>query len=152
MEIRPVPLTQIVRGRDGRQYEVSGSAGQVAADLQAIDPSLRVEFNDTGFFVVIQTIPDGPRKGLDDIVMRVPADDWDGRVVRDFQQRNWEMRHGISAADRLDALDAKRERDADYAYEQNVRGVAQRLFHSLQREVVGSKPRIFVPKRRARAA
>lgn len=152
MEIRPVPLTQIVRGRDGRQYEVSGSAGQVAADLQAIDPSLRVEFNDTGFFVVIQTIPEGPRKGEDDIVMRVPADDWDGRVVKDFELRNWEMRHGISPLDRLEAEEARVKAEREYRYEQNVRTVAQRLFHSLQREVVGSKPRIFVPKRRVKAA
>ena len=126
MEIRPVPLAQIVRGRDGRQYEVSGDAGRIAADLKAIDDSLRVEFNDMGFFVVIQAIPDGPRKGEPEVVMRVPADDWDQRVVEDFRLRNWELRHGISPVDRLDAADAKAKADAITTEEQATASAKER--------------------------
>lgn len=153
MEIRPVSLTQIVAGRDGRQYEVSGQAGRVAQLLTEVDPSLRVEFNEWGnFFVVIQTIPIGPRAGDEECVMRVQADDWDERVVRDFQLRNHELRHGISACDRLDAEEAAYKAERDYQLDQRTAEVANKLFHSLQREVVGITPRAFFPRAIPQAA
>lgn len=149
MEIRPVPLTQIVRGRDGRQYEVSGDAGTVARDLHEIDPSLEVHFNDQGFFVILQTVPDGPRKGSKEVVMRVPADDWDQRVVRDFRMRNYELRHGHSVADRLDREDAAVKAAADKQYADDCAALAGPLFHAIQRDVLGTRPRIFIPEKKS---
>lgn len=152
MEIRPVPMTQIVRGRDGRQYEVSGDAGGIAMDLQAIDPSLEVHFNDQGFFVILQTVPDGPRKGAKEVVMRVPADDWDQRVVRDMRMRNYELRHGHSVADRLDREDDARTAALDRQYEASVAELAGPLFHAIQRDVLGARPRIFIPEKKRKPA
>ena len=153
MEIAPVSVDQVKRGRDGRQYLVEGSAGAVVKRLQEIDPSLRASFNEQGnFFVVSQIIPDGPRKGTEDLVMRVPADQWDMRVVRDFEMRNWELRHGLNPADRLERLEADHRKQREYEFDQEVRAGAAPLFHAIEREVVGSKPTIFVPERRTKKA
>ena len=150
--ISPVPLAQIVTGRTGRQYEVSGGAALIAQRLHDLDESLEVHFNDTGFFVVIQTIPEGPRKGEKDVVMRVPADEWDGRVVKEWEERAYEMRNGISPIDRLERLEQEARDAREYDLDQRTSEVAQRLFVSLQREVVGIKPRAFFPRAVAKAA
>lgn len=156
MEIRPVPLDQIVAGRDGRQYEVSGHAGRIVQRLQQeVDESIIVHFNelqDGGFFVVSQVIPEGPRAGREEVVLRVRSDEWDERVIKDLEVRFYEMRNGINPCDRLEALEDAHAARMDYEFEQDTRAVASKLFHSLQREVVGIRPRVFMPRAIATAA
>lgn len=152
MLVPPVSLAQVLRGRDGRQYEVSGQAGLVAQKLHELDDSLKVYFNEDGdFFVVVQVVPDGPKAGQEEIVGRVPMADWNERVVEDFAQRAYELRNGINPCDRLEAMeDAKKVAD-DAALDEMIRERAAPLFRAFQREVVGMNPRIFVARSRGRA-
>lgn len=148
MEISPVSVDQVQAGRDGRQYLIEGSAGLVAKRLHDIDPTLKVYFNERGnFFAVAQVVPDGPKKGEESLVMRVPMDEWDERVVLEMQMRNYELRNGINPADRLDALDRKAAAEKDYAFDQDVRSKAEPLMRAIQKDI-GFKPRIFVPAAR----
>jgi hypothetical protein len=153
MELRPVPLAQVLRGRDGREYEISGHAADIAARVREIDPSLDVHVNEAGYFVVTQLVDAGGRAATVEtdttsrqLVRRIPWDEWDGRVVKEFEARAWEIRHGVSAAGRLDALDAKKEADTMYAFDQEVRERAAPLFRAIQREVLNSNPRVFIRK------
>jgi hypothetical protein len=152
MEIAPVPLAQILKGRDGRQYEISGHAADIAARIREIDSSLDVTVNETGYFVVTQLVDAGgvatdveTDTTKRTCVRRVPWGEWDGRIIAEIEQRCYELRHGISASDRLDALDAKKEADTMYAFDQEVRERAGKLFHSMQKGL-GVKPRIFLSK------
>lgn len=147
MRISPVSVDQILAGRDGRRYLVDGAAGEFAKQLQEVDGSLFLEFNEGGMFYVIgQVVPDGPKKGEEQVVMRVQQGELDRRVLENLRMRNWELRHGINPMDRVEAEEAQLKADAEYARDQEVRERAQPLFHALQREVVGSKPRISVPR------
>lgn len=153
MDITPTPLAQIKLGRDGREYEISGDAGAIADRIQKeIDGSLRVRFNEAGmYFVIYQLLDAGkfPVTSEEDavtkaLVMRVPMDEWDGRVIRELEPRAWDIRHGISRAAALDAGDARRNADIDYRAEQEAAGLAGKLFRAIQKETFGSNPRIFI--------
>jgi hypothetical protein len=141
IDVTPTLATQILRGHDGRIYEVSGEAGRVAKMLADLDPPLHTRFAEGPMaFVVSQRTADG----TEHLVGRVPMDQWNERVVRDFEQRAYEVRNGISAAARLDALDAKAKADRDYETDQMLRERAAPLFRAIQRETLGSNPRIYI--------
>lgn len=153
LQIAPVPLTQVYAALDGRQYEVSGEAGRIVQRLQEVDPTLRVVFNEGGGFFAIQQVVDdksGEAVAVEGdatqrkCVMRVHPDDWDGRVVTEFEFRAHEIRHGVSAAKRLDALDARQKADAEYEFDQEARAGAAPLFRAFQRGIVGANPRAFI--------
>lgn len=145
MQIRPLSIDQIALGEDGRQYLVTGEAGRIVQRLAEIDETLTVIYNEAGeFFTVAQRVAGGDRPFP---VMRVHRDDWNDRIVEEFAMRNWELRHGLSAADRLDAeLDARRvarERDLEEA----VGEAAYPLFRAFQKDV-GTNPRVYLHRRR----
>ncbi len=160
MEIVPTSLDQIARGRDGREYEVSGQAGRIVARLREIDPTLRVAFNEGGeYFVVKQLLDRGGVATSDDqvavresLVLRVPMGNWDERVIREMEMRAHELRHGRSAADRLDESDDRRKADVEYALDRDVRERAYPLFRSFQRETLGINPRVYLGGRGLRRA
>jgi hypothetical protein len=136
-------LDQIVAGRDGRMWEVSGEAGSIAKEIEALDPSLSVHFNDGGTFVVVQEIPEGPRKGQYSVVARIPWDQWDRGVVKDFQMRAHEMRHGISPIDRIEKQEAAWQAAKDKEYEEQVAEYAYPLMREMQRKILGHDPKSF---------
>jgi hypothetical protein len=151
LELAPVSLTRIEAGRDGRQYEVSGEANHIIQRLREIDPSLGVDVNEAGYFVVWQIIgADGAATPVETdtterkLVRRIPWEDWDGRVIKEFEARAYEIRNGISAAARLDALDAKRSAATMHAFDEDVRERAYPLFRKMQRELFSSNPRVFI--------
>lgn len=153
MELRPVPLAQVLKGRDGREYEISGEAANIAARLNEIDPTLDVHVNETGYFVVTQLVDAGGNATsvetdttVRKCVRRIPWDEWDGRVVKEFEARAWEIRNGVSAADRLDALDARKTADAEAAMDAEVRERSAPLFRAMQKEIFNSNPRAFIRK------
>lgn len=152
MEIRPTSAAQVAQGRDGRTYEVSGEAGRIAQRLHELDPSLRVTFNEGGMFFVVSQLVDAERRATsvasdtttEKLVRRVPQDQWDGRVIREFEARAYEIRNGISAAGRLDALDAKKDAATMERLDAEVREKAYPLFRKMQRELFSSNPRAFI--------
>jgi hypothetical protein len=151
LEIAPIPLAQIRAGVDGRQYEISAEAGSITARLQEIEPTLRIVFNETGGFFAVQQVVDAGGHSTPvetdttqrKCVLRVPADGWDERVVREIEMRAHELRHGISANARLEAEDDRRHRDADEAFHQDVGERAERLFHGFQRGLLNMNPRAY---------
>ena len=150
MEISPLPLAQVLQGRDGRRYEISGDAAAIVTEIRRLDDTLHVQFNEAGmFFVVYQTlnehrVPD-PDGDIEEVVLRVAMNEWDRRVVDYVQMRAWEMRNGKSANDRLDAAHDAAKREKDRALEEAVGAHAERMFRSAQRDL-GTKPRIYIPQ------
>ena len=142
-------MAQVVEGRDGRRYEVSGMAGDVVRELKLIDDTLGVEFNEAGYFVVYQSLDEHRRPlvggPLQDVVLRVPMMDWDRRVLGYFEQRAYEVRHGISSNERLDAEAKAAKRAKDHRFHEIVGAHAQRMHHSLRKDL-GVKDRIAVPR------
>ncbi len=138
MEIPGIGLVQVLKGRDGRDYEVSAQAGDVARQLAELDPRLKVAFRERdGEFVIFTRDDSG-----DHLVTKVPAGEWDGRVVKEFEQMAHEVRNGVSVAGRLDAKDAKLKADREYAFEQAVGEKSYDLMRAIQREE-GINPRSF---------
>lgn len=160
MEIAPVPLAQIHAGRDGRQYEISGQAGEIVRRLREIEPSLRVVFNEGGGFFAVQQVVDRGRNAVAEesdstqrmCVARVPAADWDDRVVRDFELRAHELRHGKSPIERLERLEREHHARVQYDFDQEVRERAYPLFRAFQRNIVGANPRAFFAARESKKA
>jgi hypothetical protein len=153
MNIARVPLAQVLKGRDGREYEISGHAADIAQRLREIDPSLDVHVNEAGYFVITQLVDAGGKATSVEtdtttrkLAGRVPWGEWDERIVKEFQERAWYIRHGISRADVLEASDARRHADAEYQLEQEVKERAYPLYRTFQRIQLGSNPRAFIAK------
>lgn len=140
MEISPVSMAQVQTGRDGRQYEVDGTPGEIAKQLKEIDPSLSVEYNEYGeYFVVIQSTPDGSEH----CILRVPLNEFDGRVVKYIEPRAFEVRNGISIADRLEAEQRSKFRAREQAIEEAAGEKAYALMRTIQKDILGVNPRSF---------
>ena len=134
-------MTQVHKGRDGRQYEVSGTAADIARQLKEIDDSISVQYNEYGeFFCIVQTLPDG----TECLVQRVPVNEWDGRVVKWFEPRAWEIRNGVSAADRLEKADREAKEQRLKAVEEAAGEKAYDLMRAIQKDVHGMNPRIHL--------
>lgn len=151
MEISPVAIDQLHRARDGGIVEVSGSAGAIVRDLHEIDETLRVNFNEAGeYFCVYQLLNEHRRPDvngcIEEVVLRVPMMEWDRRVVEYFNLRAWEMRHGKSPAARLEAAADKRKAEIEHAQDEQIGEIVQRLYRPFQRALVGSNPRIVLPR------
>lgn len=145
MDIRPVSIDQVVAGRDGREYLVTGEAGRIASRLAELDPPLKVNFNEGGdYFAIYQTVKEGPVE-VDKLVGRVPMDNWDDRVVKDFEMRAWELRNGINPIDRIEREEDAARAASDRELEEQIGEAAYPLMRAFQRELIGTNPRVFVP-------
>ena len=114
MQVQPAHVDQVRRGVDGRMDLISADVGNVAADLQRIDPHLKVRFAEAGnppFFAVYWESDDGRTTelvltqrayltrsgtwaGLDQrIVKRIEEIDSHGRggydLAKDLEQNHW---------------------------------------------------------------
>jgi hypothetical protein len=69
MELRPVPLAQVLEGRDGRTYEISGEAALIAARLH----SRGLTVKDLGFPSYTET-KNAKKKGLSKSSKQTAAD------------------------------------------------------------------------------
>lgn len=154
MQIRPASVDQVAAGRDGRRYQVTSDAGSVVKQLEEIDPRLFVEFIEPptgtkleGYYAI------GMRDGdTEDLVLTVRAGDFNGRLVHYMRARNFELRHGISQADRMDAEDDARRRAADREMEERVGEGAGRLMRAIQHDILGVNPRVALYRPKSRAA
>lgn len=155
MEIQPASIDDVKVGRDGRRYLVSAEAGTIAARLKEVDPRVYVEFHEP---------PAGSKanpyysvclhrdNAHDDLIFRVREQDFDQRVVEHLRMLNFNLRHGISEADRWEAEEDARRREANYQFEQQMAANAGRLMHSIQRTILGTKPRISLHQPKPKGA
>lgn len=65
MELEPAHISQVQVGHDGRVYEIGADSSTVVADLQTLDPGLKVAFQERGecFVVRHEWHPDCPHNG-----------------------------------------------------------------------------------------
>lgn len=145
MEIAPASMDDVKVGRDGRRYLVTAEAGSIARQLQEIDPRVYVEFHEPppgykgdGFYSICLRVDDE----RSDLIFRTSS--LDGRVVERMRMLNFNLRHGVTEADRMDAEDAARTKANEYARSQEARENAYPLMRAIQKSILGTQPRIFM--------
>lgn len=138
MEIEPADINQIRRARDGRMAEVDADAGNVARDLKAIDPTLKVRFAENGsppFWAVYH------EQGRDTyLVLTVRAHQTASGVWTGLDQRVVKriMEIGHSTYDYADELERanNRVRDANRAkFRETVGASAELAAHAIRKDL-----------------
>lgn len=150
MEIAPALVDDVRLGRDGRRYLVTAEAGSIAARLKEIDPRVYVEFHeppaghdDKPIWSVCLKVDDN----VSDLIFRTSS--LDARVVERLRMLNYNLRHGISEADRMEAEDDARHAKAEYQRSQEVRENSYALMRGIQKSILGVNPRIYMHRAKA---
>jgi hypothetical protein len=126
MEIQPASLAQVRRARGGQFVAIEDDVANVARDLHALDPSLRLRFSEAGgYFVVYQDLGEGK----ENIV--TTAQELDQRIVKRVEEV---MQPSYDYAAELAAQDAKAEADAQERFNEQVGEIGERLFHAARRD------------------
>jgi hypothetical protein len=138
--IEPASLTQVITGARGEAIVIPDDAGNVARDLRALDPTLRVRYSVRGgHYVIYQQIEEPGGRVVEHFV--TTAMQLDQRIVRRVEALV-QPDHDAGAA--LEAtLREKRARRAD-AFRERVAGHGDQLAHALRRDL-GVRDRIAVP-------
>lgn len=135
MEITPASLTQVFKGRGGRFITVDG---EVARQLQAIDPELHLRYSHGGDYFVVYRVDGGT--GVEELVLT--AQQCDLRIVnrvRTIAQPTYD--YGAE----LDRIDAERNKQIDYEKAQEVGEIGERLAHAIRKDI-GATNRAFITK------
>lgn len=139
-EIRPASLAQVMEGQDGRMLVVPDDVANVARDLRAIDPSLRLVFSERSeHYVVMQVreLPDGRTQET----LVTTALDCDQRLV----ERVRKVTHpSYDLAAELAKGPQRQERARRERLNDQIEAGADKLVHSLRKDH-GIRDRIFVP-------
>jgi hypothetical protein len=149
MQVRAAHFNQLLRARDGRLVEIAHDAGNVAADLQRIDPHLKVRFAEDGrppFWAVYHESDDGRSTYL---VLTTEAHQtksgiWTGLDQR-IVKRVMEISHSSYdyAAD-LERVNAQVKAAKRQRFREQVGAYAEQAAHALRKDL-GYKSRIFKP-------
>lgn len=148
MKIEPAHVNQLRRANDGRMVEISEDAGNVAADLKAIDRYLKVRFAEAGrppFWAVYHESEDGRETHLVLTCQAVQnaSGVWEGldqRVVRRI------MQIGHSSYDytaEIDAANRRAEAAKHEKFRAKVEESGEQAAHALRRDM-GWKGRAFI--------
>jgi hypothetical protein len=150
MEIAPASMDDVKVGRDGRRYLITAEAGSIARQLQEIDDRVYVEFHEPplghkgdGFYSICLRI----NEHKTDLIFRTSS--LDSRVVERLRMLNYNLRHGITEADRMDAEDTARREANEYDRSQEIRENAYPLMRAIQKSILGVQPRIFMHRSKA---
>ena len=140
VEIEPASLTQVMAGASGETVVIPDDVGNVARDLRAIDPTLRVRYSVRGgHFVVYQHLEHQDGRVEEHYV--TTALSLDQRIVRRVEAIVLPDYDAGAAVVR--AADEQRAQRAA-AYRDALTGNADQLAHALRRDL-GVKDRIAVP-------
>jgi hypothetical protein len=122
--------------RGGRAFLIEDDVCNVARDLQTIDPSLRLRFNDQGKYVVYQVREDGEQLvGI--------YDELDQRIVERAREYT---NPAYNLADELDRVDAEREHDRDREFTEQVGDLSERLAHAVREDLRRAVPGpVYIP-------
>lgn len=150
MEIAPALADDVRLGRDGKRYLVTAEAGSIARQLQEIDPRVYVEFHEPPAgreANPVYSICLRVDEHKSDLIFRTSS--LDGRVVERLRMLNFNLRHGISEADRMDAEDAAQRAELERQASEQVKENAYALMRGIQKSVLGINPRIFMHRSKA---
>lgn len=137
MDIQPASLAQVRAGRDGRRVTIVDDVGGVAADLQRIDPSLRLRWNELGeYFVVYQVMDNGDEK------LVLTALELDPRIVERVEQIASPL---YDYGAEVERLDAQAERDSEHRFHERVGPLGEIAAHALRKDLE-ERSKIILPR------
>lgn len=157
MEVRPARIEQVRETDDGDWVVISADASSVAADLQALDSTLKVRFSnrskDPYFAVYKETIT--AEGTTHELVTSVQAYQnsfgvWEGldqRLVAHMRRIDGQGTSGYNFADELEKSRKRREAEKKAAFAERVGGLAEQAAHALRKEAgVTYRGGIHVPR------
>jgi hypothetical protein len=140
MEIRHASLAQVHKGRNGRRILIETDVLDVVGELQKIDPNLRVYFNEFGnYYAIVEVLQDGS-EGL---VTTVPHDALNSALVDHIRMLGSGDYDYIGSAEKADK---EAEKAKDYALEQEVGEMGERMAHVIRKDDVEYNGKAFIPK------
>lgn len=127
IQVEPASLTQVIRGRGGRLVYVDDDVCNVAKTLRAVDPSLRLAYNEVGeYYVVYQTLADGSEH------LVTTAQELDQRLVHRVAEV---CSPGYDAGRELDLLHDVADAEHERHFHQRTGEVGERLAHAIRSDL-----------------
>lgn len=145
MEITPAHIDQIRRGDDGRMYTIDADVGGVAADLQDIDPGLKVKWHENGNPPYYSVRYESEDRRSQQLILT--AMELDQRIVERVRQIDSHGTSGYNYADELEKQDRKVREGRRAAFREKMGPVGEQAAHALRKDLgLRYKGRAFVPK------
>jgi hypothetical protein len=135
--LRRATIAQVRSGKGGRLVEIDSDIFDLAGRLHEIDPSLGLDWNDTGeYFRVTQTLENGRKHVVTTFRELTPEAI---ELVRRLVSPDYDLAGELDRKDR----EGQRERDRRLSEETGIMG--ERLHHALNKDLQ-YKGRIFLPR------
>ncbi len=129
-------LTQVRAGQDGRLIEIDRDVLDICKQIQEIEPSLGVDYNETGeYFRVYQTIR-GEKHTVTTATELTPQL---VETIRRLAHPSYDL------AGELDRIDDQADRDRQHAFKEKVGEVGEQLYHAMRKDLE-VKDRIWLPR------
>jgi hypothetical protein len=140
MEIRHATLETVRKGRDGRRVLVTGDVLGVVAQLQQIDPRLRVFWNEYAeYYVIVEELPDGSES----LVTTIPPDGLNSQLVEYVRMLGSMKYDYIGNAEKADR---EAEKAKTHEFEEKIGEIGEEMAHKIRRDDVEYSGKAFVPK------
>jgi hypothetical protein len=159
VDVEPATVDQVMRAADGRWVLIDADASSVAADLRAIDPSLKVRFAENGrppFWAVYSETTDGDGRVSQHLVLTQKAHQtrsgtWTGLDDRIVERVRRIDSHGTGRYDYVAELEREthaRPERARKEFAEKTGDGGERMAFDIRRELgLGNyKGGIFVPR------
>jgi hypothetical protein len=127
MDLEPATFAQVRRARDGRVVLIEDDVLGVVADIQRIDPTLRVRYAEAGEYFVVYQLCD--HDGDERLV--TTSQTFDQRLVERIRQITHES---YDLAGELAREDDRRDRERDHEFSEQVGEIGERLFHAMRKD------------------
>jgi hypothetical protein len=152
MDIQPASIDQVRIASDGGMVTITADVGGVAADIQRIDPCLKLKRSkSTGIYVVYRLHRNGEPCRDDDPErteeLVLTARECDQRIVSRLEFIDSQGRGGYDYADALERARRDREARERAVFHERIGGTAELAAHEL-RKATGDRyqGRIFLPR------
>jgi hypothetical protein len=156
MRIQPASVEQVVRANDGRYVLIDADVSTIAADLQKIDPGLKVRFAENGnppFWAIYHESADGRSTQLilTQQAHMTRSGTWAGldqRIVDRVRYIDARGTSGYDFAKEIERETLARPKRASEQFAERVGDGAERMAHAVRKDLgLGSyKGRVFVPR------
>lgn len=131
MEIPNVPVDVIAKDRMGNKVLIEADVCNVVADLQRIDPALKVRWSEPGeYFVVYREVELGD--GSTDQEFVLTSYELDQRIVKRVEKIG---HSSYNYADELEKIEDKAKKDQDHQFDEQVGDIGQKLANAIRRDL-----------------